>query len=70
MRKAIIASEVRTMNNKYDYVKAFPDNIYCTEEYSDIDFYQSFSYDKLLTMLDGLDFSQHTIGAVKQFIKQ
>ncbi len=52
MRKAIIASEVRAMNNKYDYVKAFPDNIYCTEEYSDIDFYQ------------------HTIGEVKQFIKQ
>ena len=70
MRKAIVASEVRAMDNKYDYVKAFPDNIYCSEEYSDIDFYQSVSYDRFSTMLDELDFSQHTIGEVKQFIKQ
>ena len=70
MRKAIVASEVRAMDNKYDYVKAFPNNIYCSEEYSDIDFYQSVSYDRFSTMLDELDFSQHTIGEVKQFIKQ
>ncbi len=57
MRNVIIASEVRAMNSKYNYVKSFPDNIYCTEEYSDIDFYQSVSYDRFSTMLDELDFS-------------
>jgi predicted Zn-dependent peptidase len=70
LRKVMISSEVRSMDSKYSYVQAFPDNIYCTESYSDIDFYQSISYDYFQHMLESLDFSNYTIGEVKQLRKK
>jgi hypothetical protein len=70
LQKVMVASEVRAMENKYEYIQNFPDNIYCTDTYSDIDFYQSVSFDEFREILEALDFSQYTVGEVKQFVKK
>ena len=70
LKKSMIAGEVRAMDDKYDYIKEFPDSIYCTDTYSDIDFYQSISYEQFMYMLSHLDFSQYTVGEVKQLVKK
>ena len=70
MKKAIIAKQVRYMEDKYRYIKDFPTNIFCSESYSDIDFYQSISYEQFLNTLRGLDFSQYTVGEVKKLAKK
>ncbi len=70
MKKVMIALHVRFMEDKYEYVSEFPNNIYCSESYSDIDFFQSISYDRFLHVLNGLDFSQYTVGEVKRLVKK
>ena len=70
MKKSIIASDVRSMDSKYQFIEDFPHKIYYSDSYSDIDFYQSISYEKFLSMLESLDFSQHTVGEVRQYVKK
>ena len=58
------------MENKYSFIKEFPHNTFYTENYSDIDFYQSIHYDEFQQILRDLDFSQYTVGEVKQLVKK
>ena len=65
LKKAVIAEDVRTMNDKYGYIEVFPFNIKYTEAFSDIDFYQSISYEDFSSILESLDFSNYTVAEVK-----
>ncbi len=69
MKKMVIAAKVRSMEDKYQYINSFPTNLYHTESYSDIDLYQSVSYDQFSQVLGELDFSQYSVAELKKSVK-
>ncbi len=69
-KKGLIATELRSMENKYNHLKNFPlSKIDLTEDYSDCDFYQAIDYNRFMEIVSSLDFSNYTIGEVKRLKK-
>ena len=68
-RKGLIATELRSMENKYSHLKMFPDSILLGEEYSNCDFYQSVDYNRFMEIASTLDFSNYTVSEVKKLKK-
>ena len=66
VQKCIIASELREVEDKYEYLTNFPDSMNITEEYCDADFYRSIDYDTFMDTLSAFDFSDYSIGEVRQ----
>ena len=66
VKKGIIACDIRGMDDKYDYIREFPQKFYFSDDYSDIDFYRSIDYNTFMDTLSLLDFSEYTIGEVKK----
>ena len=65
-KKGLIATELRSMENKYNHLKNFPHSISLTEDYSECDFYQSIDYNRFMEIVSSLDFSNYTVGEVKK----
>jgi len=65
-KRGIIASKLRSMENKYDYLEMFPLGVSVTEDYSECDFYQSIDYNRFMEIASSLDFSNYTVGEVKR----
>ncbi len=65
-KKGLIATELRSMENKYNHLKSFPHSISLTEDYSECDFYQSIDYNRFMEIVSSLDFSNYTVGEVKK----
>ena len=65
-KKGLIATELRSMENKYNHLKNFPHSISLTEDYSECDFYQSIDYNRFMKIVSSLDFSNYTVGEVKK----
>lgn len=70
IRKGLIANEIRKMDDKYNHIESFPERVYYTDEYSNIDFYRRVGYDEFMSMYQLLDFNNHTIGEVKRLAKK
>ncbi len=65
-KKELIASEIRNMEKKYNYVENFPGRLYYTQDYSDSEFYRSIDYEEFMSSISSFDFSEYTIGEVKR----
>ena len=68
-RKELIATEFRTMENKYKYLKYFPLKINIREDYSEFDFYKSIDYNRFMEIVSSLDFNNYTVGEIKRLTK-
>ena len=69
-KRCIIASTIRSMDAKYEHLEYFPQCVYYSEDYTDLDFYKSIDYDEFLSMIEPLDFSQYTVGEVKRLTRK
>ena len=69
VQKGIIAGEIRNMDDKYNYIKEFPQKIYYTDSYYDTDFYNSINYSEFMDTISLFDFGKYTIGEVKSLKK-
>ena len=65
-QKDIIATEIRCMDDKYDYLEGFPENLDYTEEYCDADFYRSIGYNEFMDAIDSCSFDTYSLGEVKK----
>lgn len=65
-KKGLIATELRSMENKYSHLKFFPHYISLIEDYSKCDFYQSIDYNRFMEIVSSLDFNNYTVGEVKK----
>ena len=66
VKKAIIAAEIRSMDDKYEHVEDFPQKFYYSDSYYDSDYYRTIGYDEFMEVLSSLDFSSYTTGEVRQ----
>lgn len=69
-QKDLIASEIRCMDDKYDYLEGFPESMDYTEEYCDAEFYRSIDYNTFMESLEKCDFSEYSIGEVKKLSRK
>lgn len=67
-KKVLLAISVKELDSKYDYLLKFGDRMGYTTDYSEIDFYRSFDYDRFKEIYGKLDFDTHTM--VKTIPKQ
>ncbi len=65
-QKSVIASEIRDMDNRYEYLECYPMYYHFSEDYTDIDLYKSTSYEEFMSILDQLDFSEYSVGEVRK----
>ena len=65
-QKDIIATEIRCMDDKYDYLEGFPENLDYTEEYCDADFYRSIGYNEFMDAIDSCSFDTYSLGEIKK----
>lgn len=70
VKKALIADEVRALDDKYDSPSHFYNRIGFTENYCDIDYYTNVDYDRFKEMCDLIDFSKHTKADIKKLVKE
>lgn len=69
-QKDLISTEIRCMDDKYDYLEDFPESFDYTEEYCDADFYRSVDYNTFMEAIHKCDFSQYSIGEVKKLSRR
>ena len=67
-KKVLLAIAVKELDSKYEYLLKFGYRMEYTTDYSDIDFYRSFDFDRFKDIYDRLDFDTHT--RVKTIPKQ
>lgn len=68
-RKALIAIDLRDMEDKYNYIKYLPMSFDLSEDYSNCDFYKSIDYNRFMEIVSSLDFSNYTVGEIKKLNK-
>ena len=57
------------MDNKYSFLKEFPEKIYYSDSYSESEYYSSINYNSFWNILTSIDFDDYTIGEVKKLKK-
>ena len=60
IRRILIAEEVRQLDSKYDALLSFGDKLPYTEDYSELDYYKEFNYDRFKDIVDRLNFDKNT----------
>jgi len=68
-QRGIIASEMRSIDDKYEYIKSFPQKMDYTDSFSDSDFFSSVDYNEFMDTISNFDFSNYTIGELKRIKK-
>lgn len=66
MKKCEISEEIRNLDYKYVSPSEFGNNMFYTENYSDLENYKKMNYDRFLEIMDKIDFNNYSIGAVKK----
>ena len=54
-----LSERIRQLDDKYNQLLAFGDNMCYTDDYSDIDYFNNLSYEKFKYVIDTLDYSNY-----------
>ena len=65
-QKDLVASEIRYMDHKYEYLESFPENMDYTEDYCDAPFYGSIGYEDFMDTIDRCDFDTYSVGEIQR----
>ncbi len=66
IKKGLISEEVRDLDDKYYSIGDFGNRMSYTEDYSRVDSFKRFNYERFREILESLDFGKYTFGRVRK----
>ena len=66
IKKGLISEEVRDLDDKYYSIGDFGNRMSYTEDYSRVDSFKRFNYERFREVLESLDFDKYTFGRVRK----